>query len=194
MIIKNIAAIIKSADLMSAVTDGYGTMWIGDNCSLYPLWGLPVMDNEQLYTLLDIDDKKAEKLTAVPFYEVNFEDVDRDELLIERYPLLLSGHMAFHTSRGAAFVESRYMRPLYDLKGEVTYWQRVNKQGMLYIAVKVGLLLRAILLPNGYQCNPVMLDGLQRLTRDVECAIEYQKLREAVGGEQMELGDESDEP
>lgn len=193
MIIKNISAIIKSSEAMSAVTDGYGIMWIGDMHSLYPLWGLPVMDNDQLYTLLDIDDKKAEKLTAVPFYEVNLEDVDGDEVQIERYPLILSGHMVYHTSRGAAFVEQRYMRPLNDLKGEVTYWQRVNQHGMLYIAVKVGLLLRAILLPNEYQCNPVMLDGLSRLTKDVECAIEYQKLREAVGGEQMELGDESDE-
>lgn len=187
MIIKNISAIIKSSETMCAVVDGSGTMWIGDLHSLYPLWGLPVMDNDQLYTLLDIDDKKAEKLTAASFFEVNLEDVDGDELQIERYPLNLSGHMVYHTSRGAAFVEARYMRPLYDLKGEVTYWQRVNRHGMLYIAVKVGLLLRAILLPNEYQCNPVMLDGLQRLTRDVECAIEYQKLREAVGGEQMEL-------
>lgn len=55
--------------------------------------------------------------------------------------------MPVRTSRGLRFYNPDYLKPLKDLQNTLEIYERHTESGMLYFAVKSGMLLQAIVLP-----------------------------------------------
>lgn len=66
MKLKKVAALCSSANafcLFDRVDgDGVVTQWLGDGCCAFPLHGLPVLSEPELYRMFDVSEKKQDKI------------------------------------------------------------------------------------------------------------------------------------
>lgn len=66
MKLKKVAALCGSANafcLFDRVDgDGVVTQWLGDGCCAFPLHGLPVLSEPELYRMFDVSEKKQDKI------------------------------------------------------------------------------------------------------------------------------------
>ena len=46
-------------------SDGEVSQWLGDSSAIYPITGLPYMDEENIYSMFDISAKQQEKIIFV---------------------------------------------------------------------------------------------------------------------------------
>lgn len=64
MKLKKVAALCSSANafcLFDRVDgDGVVTQWLGDGCCAFPLHGLPVLSEPELYRMFDVSEKKQD--------------------------------------------------------------------------------------------------------------------------------------
>ena len=64
------------------------TQWLGDACALYPLDGLPILDEESFCAVFDITGKQREKILfrheRLPEH-LNVEDVAAGDKLVREY-------------------------------------------------------------------------------------------------------------
>lgn len=87
MKLKKVAALCSSANafcLFDRVDgDGVVTQWLGDGCCAFPLHGLPVLSEPELYRMFDVSEKKQDKIyfnhSALP-EGLNVEDWCRSEV------------------------------------------------------------------------------------------------------------------
>lgn len=100
MKIKTLAALCKKAGvfyLYDRITDDgeVAEQWLGNGGAVYPLHGLPYMQENNLFTLFDITDKQQDKIyfrhEHLPTTAINFEDVDPKESILDREKLTI-GH------------------------------------------------------------------------------------------------------
>lgn len=178
MIIKNIAKLCKARKRIALYTDRRGDcQWIGDGSSLYPLYGMPELDEETVFYVLDIPEDKREG------YVVTWEPwpahIDAGDEAAER-PLLSSPCgivwkkmklMPARTSLGLWFYNPDYLRPLADADSFELY-ERETPDGQIYLAVKTGFLLRAIILPMLPEPEAIA-EHLKQLHAELEATIGY---------------------
>jgi hypothetical protein len=128
--------------------------WFSDGSALYPIYNLPRMNNEQIYTMFDIpeDDRKkysVEIRKGIPCeYDIS-DFADRESLLEpNRFSINMGGVQMdpLITSQGIIFINDKYMNPFVKDKG-IALYERVSTRGRPYIAVKTGLILTGIILP-----------------------------------------------
>ena len=122
MKIKTIINLCKEKKRMH-IFEGENEQWISDGFAIYPLFGLPRMDEKTICTAYDIDEKKAAKIIfrhsdALPD-EFDFSDwPEKSEYPAEEMqPYLLSGGavlVPFMTSQGVRFVDRKYFAPFSD--------------------------------------------------------------------------------
>ena len=130
------------------------TQWLGDGYSLYPLNGLPILDEETLFAVLDVSEKQREK--AVVHRDnmpgtFNADDTDPAETALNEgdIPLILGGTVLqpLMTRKGITFIQRKYLEPLDDMLGMIQLFERVAADGQPYIVAKAGLLIAAIIMP-----------------------------------------------
>lgn len=130
------------------------TQWLGDGYSLYPLNGLPILDEETLFAVLDVPEKQREK--AVVHRDnmpgtFNADDTDPAEIALNEgdIPLILGGTVLqpLMTRKGITFIQRKYLEPLDDMLGMIQLFERVAADGQPYIVAKAGLLIAAIIMP-----------------------------------------------
>lgn len=130
------------------------TQWLGDGYSLYPLNGLPILDEETVFAVLDVPEKQREK--AVVRREnmpgtFNADDTDPAEKAVNEgdIPLILGGTVLqpLMTRKGITFIQRKYLEPLDDMLGMIQLFERVTADGQPYIVAKAGLLIAAIIMP-----------------------------------------------
>lgn len=180
MKIKNIAAICKKnkgAVLFERYdSDGEVVLqYIGDGFAVYPVIGLPVLDEESVLTIFDIPEKQREdwhvRQTGIPEW-INLDDIDGTEKLVEReaISIVYSGKTLkpLRTRRGLVFIESCYLSPVSDVLDVLELYERITPSGTPYIVAKAGFMLQAVIMPYDV-INQQFVDKLQELTR--ECAI-----------------------
>lgn len=166
MKIKAIAALMKKKRRISIFDDEKnGVQWISDGYAAYPLYGLPELDGDTLLTVLDVPEKEREKyivrrgmLPRAPC----FSDTDGTERRLPPPALISIGYggevlAPARTSLGLAFYNPEYLRPVSD--GPFEMYERESAEGKMYLAVKSGFLLRALILPG----EPNEEDIAQRL-------------------------------
>ena len=150
--------------------------WIGDGYAAYPLHGLPRLEKDNLKAFLDCNEKQWEKFFVqeekLPFsIEDNIlEETDLEYIgLMIRYaecdliPLIGAGHIYF--------IQNKYIRPLTE---DITFHLRRTDGGQYCIAVKEGLILRAVIMP--YECINDDLNGiLMRLSVNCDSELRYLK-------------------
>ena len=179
MKIKNIAAICKKYKqvvLLNRYGDGETvTQYMGDAAALYPISGLPELDEESILTIFDVPEKQREdwlvKYIGVP-EGINFEDTDANEKIIEQGNLsvVYAGKTLkpLETRRGLVFIESRYLSPISDVLDVMELYERFTPSGTPYIVAKAGFLLQAVIMPYD-AINAKFVKRLQNLAE--QCAV-----------------------
>ena len=163
MKIRALAAICKKNKNVEVYnyTDGDGELiqYVSDYGAIYPLYGLPWMEKENILTMFDVPEKDREKwlvLSDSPLpYGINFSDYDRsDEIEVKTCPISINYYdrelLPVITTKGIVYIDTAYFKPIMDAMGHVTLHQREDKGGNIYIVAKVGILLQAIIFP---YCN-----------------------------------------
>lgn len=158
MKIKNIAAICKK-NKQVVLFNRYGsgdtvTQYMGDGYAIYPISGLPELDEESILTIFDVPEKQREdwlvRHMGVP-EGVNFEDTDANEKIIEQggLSIIYAGKTLkpLQTRRGLVFIESRYLSPISDVLDVMELYERFTPSGTPYIVAKAGFLLQAVIMP-----------------------------------------------
>lgn len=158
MKIKNIAAICKK-NKQVVLFNRYGrgdtvAQYIGDGGAVYPISGLPELDEESILTIFDVPERQREdwlvKYRDIP-EGVNFEDTDANERIIEQgnISVVYTGKTLkpLQTRRGLVFIESRYLSPISDVMDVLELYERFTPSGTPYIVAKAGFLLQAVIMP-----------------------------------------------
>jgi len=190
MKIKAIASLLKEHKIIE-LWDAGDTQWISNGRAAYPLYGMPRLDEETVMTVMDIPEKDRDKYMVNDLYaptNLNLSDYDDTErrLLPQLLTIGYGGEvlMPARTSLGLMFIDPAYLKPIdenYEL------FERESGNGDLYVAVKAGLLLKAIILPKAQNAEDIaerlskLLDELrQTISRIEQPAEEY---RDAWGEE-----------
>lgn len=180
MKIKSIAAICKKSKRVVLyskrnIEGDIVQQYISDGSAVYPVYGLPALDEESILTIFDIQEKQREdwfvKDADIPD-GINFEDMDSSEQIIERAGLSIvyAGKTLkpLQTRHGLIFMESRYLAPISDVLDVMELYERATPGGEPYIVAKAGFLLQVVIMP----CDVIsaqFVQRLQELTR--QCAV-----------------------
>lgn len=127
--------------------------WVGDGVAMYPLDGLPYMDDDALMVLFDVppDELDSWRVREVGLGSlVSLDDIDPDEVDILPYDLTVNTGrtlMPFYGgARGTLWIQQRYLAPTDDID-IVRYCARPTTGGGRVITVKSGLVLMSIIMP-----------------------------------------------
>lgn len=145
------------------------TQWLGDACALYPLDGLPILDEESFCAVFDITGKQREKILfrheRLPEH-LNVEDVAAGDKLVREYETtFINGGLRLKplkTNNGVMFIRSLYLSPLEDVIDMVQFYERTTPQGGSYIVAKAGFLTAAVIMP--YVISKKFADELEELS------------------------------
>lgn len=148
MKIKSILAMIKNKKRIF-VTNINETQWIGDGESLYPLFGMPVMTQKQIFQLLDIPQDKQQNYLYVEksdFNPVVFEDSSKLDKTSEQstFMIMRKGRVLLPIISDAAEIDFIDMKALTPFEDEEDVF--VEKRGHC-INIKRGMLLIGIIHP-----------------------------------------------
>ncbi len=156
MKIASIQQICKSAkkiELFSA--PGASVQWISDGGAFYPLYNLPEMEEENVFALFDIPEKKQEKIHFEHKYQLpealSFADATATETPLEfgNISIYARGRILapIKTSLGIIYINEKYLKPFSDAENGVQLYERYTPRGVVHLAVKEGFLLTGIILP-----------------------------------------------
>lgn len=185
MKIKNIAAICKK-NKQIVLFEHYGdnetvTQYIGDGGAVYPVLGLPQLDEENILTIFDVPEKDRDnyyvRTTSIPA-GINFGDFDENEKPVDRGDLSIvySGKTLkpLQTRRGLVFIESRYLSPVSDVMDVLELYERYTDSGTPYIVAKAGFLLQAVIMPYDV-ISQQFVERLQKLTDQCAVSLDLRK-------------------
>ena len=130
------------------------TQWLGDGYAIYPLNGLPILDEESLCAVFDISEKKRENISvrraAMP-ESINADDTDPAERVLkdDDFSIIYGGTelQPLKTRNGIIFIQRKYLAPLEDVLDMVQLYERERPDGQSYIVAKTGLLIAAAIFP-----------------------------------------------
>ena len=145
------------------------TQWLGDGYALYPLDGLPILDEESFCAVFDITGKQREKILfrheRLPEH-LNVEDVAACDKLVREYETtFINGGLRLNplkTNNGVTFIRSLYLSPLEDVIDMVQFYERTTPQGGSYIVAKAGFLTAVVIMP--YVISKKFADELEELS------------------------------
>jgi hypothetical protein len=183
--IKNVAQICKHTKTVYLLENDADNpcQWIGNGKAFYPVTGLPLLNEESIYTIFDIPEKQRDKwfysYEEMPVH-ISFEDTVQEEYQIEKYNLSISYNgmqlRSLHTFNGIVFIESQYLSPLVNVLDNVEFYVRKKPSGEIYIVAKTGFLIAAVIMPEVVLTDDFM-DLLDKLKSGCETAREYASRR-----------------
>ena len=155
MKIKSIEQICKANKTIFLYSGRDGRQWISNGEAYYPLTKLPQLDEDIVFTIFDIPEEKREKY----IFDVgelprtlcfSDEDVEGKEKLLGKTlgRIIENGKtlVAFISSHGAIYINSKYLKPFEGSAG-LMLTERTDTSGRPYIAIKDGMFLEGIILP-----------------------------------------------
>ena len=146
---------------------------------------MPQLDENNVFTVFDITSKQADKIIfrreELPKI-VDFRDVVECENALETADIEIGFGgtllLPLHTSQGIRFIDKAYLRPLADCDEDMLmFHERTTADGDLYIAVKVGMILAAVIAPFDV-VNENFTEKLQTITKDCTVALFSKKVKE----------------
>lgn len=154
MKIRKLAALCKAAKTIYLINDNIsGVQWCGDGAALYPLRGLPRMDESQIMRLFDIPSADSDKYLVRCMTETSIDtrDIPRGEENILPMPdicITYAGQefMPLSASGKMIWINPKYIDPV-SKSGDIELYERVDERGLSCIAVKAGMMLEAIIYP-----------------------------------------------
>lgn len=150
-----IQKICKSSKRIELYSPQSGVQWIGDGGAIYPIYDLPRMSGNSVFTLFDIPEGKRDKIALWQYNElpkkVSFYDYDEGECLMEQGDLSIcfgGGYLIpLKSSLGAVYINKKYLEPFKDSESGVQLYERNTSSGAVYIVVKEGLLITGVIFP-----------------------------------------------
>lgn len=128
---------------------------MGDGEAVYPLDGVPYLDEGGVYAIFDVNDKQKDKL-RVSHQEtlpegICFDDVCRGEVALEivNLKMALGGTdlILLKDAEGHLLtIDAEYKRPFENWK-DCELFRRISGGGVPYVAVKSGCILRGLIWP-----------------------------------------------
>lgn len=187
MKIKAVAGLIGSGNCIYSYIHR-GVQWIGDGMCLYPMYSLPTLDEAGVKALLDITDKKKDKtfLHTIKEIGVNLDDYDPKERELERsgYIITYAGRelTPYQSDKGILYFDADYLKPVKDME-QLSLFVRYGTGGRPYIAIKAGMLLVGICLPeNGI--NRKFIDTLTAMAAGSRKTLDWMERRKREQAEE----------
>lgn len=154
MKIKTIEALCKARGTIY-LADAEGVQWISDGVAVYPLYGMPQLDESNIFTMFDIPDEKRGKYmfddSGRIAHTVNLSDNADGERQVQQSDILLQSGgyilMPIKTSKGIVYINKKYLAPFADSENGVMLYERIAPDGTVYIAVKTGFFLSGVISP-----------------------------------------------
>lgn len=183
MKIKKIAALCSRAGTFRLYNkmdrEGVITQWLGTGNALYPLNGLPLLDEESLCAMFDIPEKKREKLVILceDMPEIiDVADKDPKETLLEEKEMTIGYNgmqiIPLRTKDGIIFIGEQFLEPLADEIDLLNLYERKTPKGVSYVAVKAGMMLRGIIAPYDVVTDKKFITQLELLLIDSKRELE----------------------
>lgn len=131
----------------------YTEQWISNGCALYPLEGLPYIEESNLPALLSVPEKDLKKWRFVHYENAPagycFDDDDPGERAVKEPPITFgtAGDVIKPLLSGSrvTFIKWEYLLPVNS--DGITMFERETAGGNKYIAVKEGLFIKALIMP-----------------------------------------------
>lgn len=189
MKLKKVAALCirqEAFHLFDEVTEGGELIrqWLGNGYAIYPLSGLPVLDESNLCAMFDVSDKKRKKcfFSRKPMPEsLNVEDYARGErTLYDEWPTVEhNGYVVKPLSTGDSivFVQTAFLSPLEDMADYLRFYERVDDTGQTYIVAKNGMEIAAVIMPVD-TIKLGFVEKLEALAHKCRVTLEKQEERE----------------
>ena len=155
MKIKAIESICKNEKRIAIFHNPRGVQWIGAIGAMYPLYSMPELSEETVYTAFDIVEDNRGKINYTEEQELpsiyDYSDfaLGEVELLTSKLRIQYRGVtlLPVRTSGGIVYINKVYLSPFSDSKNGVRLCERQDKNGNTYLVVKDGMLLLGIILP-----------------------------------------------
>lgn len=188
-----IAALIKKSRYLDVRSVDEGEQWVGDGGAMFPIYGMPELDNEQVYKFLNLENDKtkisvgqAGMFDESSFDESLFSEDYVGEIQVREFGVrvLINGeeYESLYTELGALLIKSKYIEIAADnveIEGQLGIY--IRKCGKIpFIAIKKGFALLAIAAP------------VYTWSEDCEIFKEYHKLCEMLELTRINLGESED--
>jgi len=182
----------KRIELFSAPQSS--VQWISDGGAFYPLYNLPEMEEENVFALFDIPEKKQDKISFEHKHQlpqfISFADTAKSENALEfgNISIYARGRVLrpLKTSLGIIYINEKYLRPFADAENGVQLYERYTPGGEVYIAVKEGFLLTGIILPYDIVTKE-FIEELETIYKLSAVAAENKRLRGSEAAEATQL-------
>lgn len=167
MRIKKIISICKQSKVIYIFEGSDDIQWLSDGHAIYELVDLPRFDENSLCAAFDIPEKQQDKISfrhldGLP-EGFSFDDIEESEAVSMREEMSICRDgcclIPCHTTQGITFIDRIYLEPFADVEDEIELYERTTAKGEIYFAVKLGFMLRGIILPR----DAIDEDFVQRL-------------------------------
>lgn len=152
MKISKIAKLCRNTKLVCTTITEAG-LWIGNSKATYFVPEFMNMDNDGIALAFGLDERQKEKVvfTNVDMNEFNLQDIDPAESLCVPigFDFWEDGNILrpYKTEAGVLCLAGDYLEPLQDKTEMREIYLRYTKEGKPYFAVKVGMIIYAIIAP-----------------------------------------------
>ncbi len=157
MRIKPIISLCKSRNIMELFYDpDRDSQWLSNDIGLYLVDEFPRTTTDQICNINDISQKQKDNMELIDRNELpdilNYDDISDEESPAYPYELRLNMNgeslVLFKTVDGVFYINSDYLKPLSNIPDEELFYMLRKYQDGYYLAVKVGMFLKAIIFLN----------------------------------------------
>lgn len=162
-----IKAICKKSKVIVLYNTEY-CQWLGDDFALYPLYEHPEYNKDTIVSVLSLDEKKRLEMiyrigdmpSAINCSDNTHSDKPCGEFSTNLQCMGMTV-IPLMTSKGLRFIETKYITPL--LNSDYEFYERLMADGSLYIAVKVGFEVKALIQPFEHIITESLIDELNKI-------------------------------
>ena len=154
MKIKKVVDICRREGVARIYEGANDTQWLSCGFACYPLYEVPELSEDEFFTIFDFTDKQRNETiferTAFPSSLSALDVYPGEELCEKLSPNIPFGSrllIPFKTTSGIKFLDSEYLAPFAGETKGIEVYERVSAKGEPYFAVKIGMCLRAIIMP-----------------------------------------------
>lgn len=172
MKLKQVESIVKASKRIHILNAHNGCQWLGNDSAFYPLYDMPTLTENNIFTMLDIPEDSRNKFkytdSELPS-EYNFSDIEENERIVGRsmFWLVARGSVVepFNTSLGIQFIDTKYLKPFDSDNYEL--YERIGQNGKVYIVVKCGFFIQGVIYPHDI-LDEKLIDALEKFTAEAK--------------------------
>lgn len=151
MNIMEIVNLCKKQKMLYLHGEEGGTQWISDGFAIYPLLGAPHFTEDSIRATYNLPaNVKVKAEPGLPF-GLDFRDVvsAENQVFFEKIQLSPGNAnlVSLRTKAGVTYIDRRYLTPVDDGAPAIGIYERITRSGQLYIAVKRGMMVEALIMP-----------------------------------------------